>query len=175
MNYEVKNKGNKDENKDNEDKNKNNEDKNKDNEDENKDNEDGNKDNKDENKDNKDKDKKNKDYNSWNEILHQPQTFLFSGLDENNLYRWWNFHAIISFKWEKFGRLYYSLIWAFYIIFICFALASTLGQNSIPDLYRKILFSISILLGSVHLISEFRQFLWNKRIYCKDPWNLFGN
>src|ERR1043166_8896774 len=92
MNYEVKNKGNKDENKDNEDKNKNNEDKNKDNEDENEDNEDGNKDN----------EKKNKDYNSWNEILHQPQTFLFSGLDENNLYRWWNFHAIISFKWEKF-------------------------------------------------------------------------
>ena len=75
-------------------------------------------------------------------------------------------------KGDKFGRYYHCWIWFFYtMFFLCFALASTLV---IPDLYRMMLFMISIVLGFIHLINEFRQFLWNPIIYINDIWNLFG-
>ena len=67
-----------------------------------------------------------KDYNPWNEILYKPKTILFCNVDSKNFYKWWNFAAIIDFKWKTYGRFYYFLIWFFYtIFFICFALAVT--------------------------------------------------
>ncbi|GBC53683.2 hypothetical protein GLOIN_2v1881038 [Rhizophagus irregularis DAOM 181602=DAOM 197198] len=117
---------------------------------------------------------KGKDYNPWNEMLCKPKSILFCNIDSNNFYQWWNFAAIIDFKWKTFGMLYYFLIWFFYtIFFICFALATTLDQNLISNFNRKILFILSILLGLIHLSFEIRQFLWKSRIYVRDPWNLF--
>ena len=121
------------------------------------------------------KEYKDKNYNPWNEFLYKPKSILFCNVDTNEFYRLWNFAAIIDFKWRKFARYYYYLIWLFYIIFsLCFALASTLDQNSISDSNRKILFIFSIILGFIHLFFEFRQFLWKPKIYIKDFWNLFG-
>src|ERR1043165_8173235 len=61
-------------------------------------------------------------YNPWNEMLYKPKSILFCNIDSNNYYKWWNFAAIIDFKWKNFGRSYYFLIWSFYtIFFICFA------------------------------------------------------
>jgi hypothetical protein len=108
-----------------------------------------------------------KDYNSWNEILYKPKSILFYNIDSNNLYKWWNFAAIIDFKWKTFGIYYYYLIWLFFAIFyLCFSLAITIQNN--------ILFIISIILGFMHLYFEFRQLLWKPKIYFKDPGNLFG-
>ena len=45
---------------------------------------------------------------------------------------------------------------------------------SILDVYREIFFIISIILGFMHLSVEFRQFLWKREFYYKDPLNLFG-
>src|SRR5439155_6945208 len=68
-----------------------------------------------------------KDYNSWNEILYKPKSILFCNVDRKNFYNWWNFAAIIDFKWKTFGKFYYFLIWFLYTIFyLCFALASML-------------------------------------------------
>ncbi|GBC10895.2 hypothetical protein GLOIN_2v1784920 [Rhizophagus irregularis DAOM 181602=DAOM 197198] len=50
---------------------------------------------------------------------------------------------------------------------------STLEQKSIPDLYFKLLFTISIIFGSIFLINEIRYFLWDRKIYLNDIWNLF--
>ncbi|GBC08630.1 hypothetical protein RclHR1_08270007 [Rhizophagus clarus] len=50
---------------------------------------------------------------------------------------------------------------------------STLEQKSIPDSYFKLPFIISITLGSIFLIFEIRQCLWNYKCYFKDIWNLF--
>ena len=120
-------------------------------------------------------DKHYKNYNPWNGFLYRPKSILFCNVDTNDFYRWWNFAAIIDFKWRTFGRYYYCLIWLFYTIFsLCFVLASTLDQNSISDSNRKILFIFSIILGLIHLSFEFRQFLWKLKIYIKDFWNLFG-
>jgi hypothetical protein len=111
----------------------------------------------------------------WNEFLYKSKSILFCNIDSNHFYNWWNFAAIIDFKWKTFGRIYYYLIWLFYSIFyICYSLASTLEQKSIPDFYFKLLFIISIIFGSIFLIFEIRQCLWNYKRYFKDIWNLFG-
>ncbi|GBB89835.1 hypothetical protein RclHR1_16670003 [Rhizophagus clarus] len=111
----------------------------------------------------------------WNKFLYKQKSILFCNIDSNNFYNWWNFAAIIDFKWKTFGKRYYYLIWLFYTIFyICYSLASTLEQKFIPDLYFKLLFIISIIFGSIFLIFEIRQCLWNYKIYLDDIWNLFG-
>ncbi|GES73543.1 hypothetical protein GLOIN_2v1784920 [Rhizophagus clarus] len=111
----------------------------------------------------------------WNKFLYKPKSILFCNIDSNHFYNWWNFAAIIDFKWKTFGRVYYYLIWLFYTIFyICYSLASTLEQKSIPDVYFKSLFVISIIFGSIFLIFEIRQCLWNYKHYFEDIWNLFG-
>ncbi|PKY59851.1 hypothetical protein RhiirA4_482957 [Rhizophagus irregularis] len=103
----------------------------------------------------------------WNEFLYKQKSILF-------FYNWWNFAAIIDYKWNTFGRVYYYLIWLFYTIFyICYSLASTLEQNSISDFYFKLLFIISIIFASIFLIFEIRYCLWNYKIYFNDFWNLF--
>ena len=108
-----------------------------------------------------------KDYNPWNEMLYQPKSILFCNIDSNNFYKWWNFAAVVDFKWNTFGKYYYYLIWLFYTIFyLCFTLAIVKNNNS--------LFIITIILGFVHLYFEFRQFLHKPKIYYKDPGNIFG-
>ncbi|CAB5355561.1 unnamed protein product [Rhizophagus irregularis] len=119
---------------------------------------------------------KNKDRpnNIWNEFLHKPKSILFCNIDSNNFYKWWNFAAIVDFKWKTYGRIYYYSIWFFYTLFyICYSLASTIEQNSLPDFYRKFFFIISIIFGSLFLIFEIRQCLWDYKIYFNDTWNLF--
>ena len=83
------------------------------------------------------------DNNPWNEFLYKPKSILFCTIDSNNFYNWWNFAAIIDFKWNTFGRIYYYLIWLFYTIFyVCYASASSLEQKSILDVYFKLLYII---------------------------------
>ncbi|CAG8631927.1 116_t:CDS:2 [Rhizophagus irregularis] len=112
--------------------------------------------------------------NPWNKFIYEPKSILFCNIDGDHLYNWWNFAAIVDYKWKTFGWIYYYLNWFFYTIFyICYSLASALDQNSIPDSYFKLLFIISIVLGSIFLIFEIRQFLWNTKLYVNDVWNLF--
>jgi hypothetical protein len=114
-------------------------------------------------------------HSSWNELLYKPKSIIFCNIDSNNFYKWWNFAAIIDFKWRTFGRLYHYMIWFFYtIFFVSFSLASTLDKNFITDANRKILFIISIILGFIHLSFEIRQCIWKWKVYVRDPWNLFG-
>lgn len=114
-------------------------------------------------------------FNIWNEFLYNPKSLLFCNIDSNHFYNWWNFAAIIDFKWRTFGRIYYFLIWFLYIVYyICYTLASILEPNFITDVQRKSLFIISIIFGSIFLIFEILQCLWDYKIYFKDPWNYFG-
>ncbi|GBC10699.1 hypothetical protein RclHR1_09830008 [Rhizophagus clarus] len=113
--------------------------------------------------------------NPWNKFIYEPKSILFCNIDGDHLYNWWNFAAIVDYKWKTFGWIYYYLIWSFYTIFyVCYSLASALDQNSIPDSYFKLLFIISIILGSIYLIFEIRQFLWKPKLYVNDIWNLFA-
>src|SRR5438876_631168 len=35
-------------------------------------------------------------------ILHRPKSVLFCNIDSNKIYQWWNFAAIIDFKWKHY-------------------------------------------------------------------------
>ncbi|GBB94860.1 hypothetical protein RclHR1_02430001 [Rhizophagus clarus] len=112
--------------------------------------------------------------NYWNEFLYKPKSILFCNIDSNHFYNWWNFAAIVDYKWKTFGRVYYYLIWLFYTIFyVCYSLASTLEQKSFPVYYFELFFIISIIFGSIFLIFEIRHLLWDYKIYLNDIWNSF--
>ncbi|CAB4427946.1 unnamed protein product [Rhizophagus irregularis] len=40
--------------------------------------------------------------NIWNEFLYKPKSILFCNIDSNNFYKWWNFAAIVNFKWKTY-------------------------------------------------------------------------
>ncbi|GET02377.1 hypothetical protein GLOIN_2v1881038 [Rhizophagus clarus] len=109
---------------------------------------------------------------SWNEILCQPESILFHDIDSKTIYNGWNLTAFIAFNERIY--YYYYFIWFLYTIFyLCFALASTLESNLIPDVYRTILLIISVILGLIHILVEIWQFYWLKENYFKDPCNFF--
>ena len=61
------------------------------------------------------------DYNPWNEILYKQKSILFCNIDSDNFYKWWNFAAIIDFKWNTFGK-FIILQFGFFILFFLFVL-----------------------------------------------------
>ena len=110
----------------------------------------------------------------WKELLY-PEGNVFTKLDTLELYKHWNGHVIVDFKWNRFASSYYYGIWAFYIAFLlCFAVATTTELDQLHDDARKSLLIITIIFGFIHLNFEIRQFIWNPRKYIADFWNFFG-
>ncbi|PKC13892.1 hypothetical protein RhiirA5_395985 [Rhizophagus irregularis] len=70
--------------------------------------------------------------NPWNEFLFKPKSILFCNIDSNHLYNWWNFAAIIDFKWKTFGRGYYYLIWVIESFGIYFAIIIGVAKKVFP-------------------------------------------
>jgi hypothetical protein len=117
-----------------------------------------------------------KDYNFLEELLIKPKSNPFSRTQNNELYKTWNGEAIINFKWRVFGRYYYAGIWILFIIYLtCFTLASIPYDIFNNEDNRRNLFFSSIIFGFIHLLFEFRQFIWSPIRWISDIWNLFGN
>ena len=116
-----------------------------------------------------------KEYSLLKELFIKPKSSPFSQTHNNELYKTWNGEAIINFKWRVFGRYYYAGIWILFIIYlICFTLAS-IPYDIFNKESRKKLFIFSIILGSIHLLFEVRQFIWSPIKWMSDILNLFGN
>ncbi|RIB28864.1 hypothetical protein C2G38_2137125 [Gigaspora rosea] len=118
-----------------------------------------------------------KDYNFWKELL-LPESSCFAGSPYNEminyeLYKYINIEALLEFKWNTYGRMYYFTIWAIYTIFLCsFTIAATLSRNiSKDDLH--ILLYLTICLGIWHLFFELRQFIYLPTLYISSAWNFF--
>ncbi|CAB5380388.1 unnamed protein product [Rhizophagus irregularis] len=47
--------------------------------------------------------------NPWNKFIYEPKSILFCNIDGDHLYNWWNFAAIVDYKWKTFGWIYYYL------------------------------------------------------------------
>lgn len=121
--------------------------------------------------------------NFWNDFLHGPEdSLLFCNIDTGNFYKWWNFVAIVDFKWKIVKKIYY-LIWLFYTLFFLFFILATTKSNLertndfnytgviVPsDIY----YIITCLFGIIHLFFEVRHCLWEPKVYFNDPWNYFG-
>ncbi|GBC16963.2 hypothetical protein GLOIN_2v1483183 [Rhizophagus irregularis DAOM 181602=DAOM 197198] len=110
-------------------------------------------------------------YNWWKEIIYPPSN-NFIKTCKKEFYTNWNGEAVIDFKWKKFGRLYYFIIWLIFIAFlICFTIASY-PTNSLSQEIRIKLYKTSIAFGFFHLIFELRQFIWSPKKYL-NIWNVF--
>ncbi|RIB28123.1 hypothetical protein C2G38_1594082 [Gigaspora rosea] len=92
----------------------------------------------------------------------------------SDYYKWWNIKALINFKWNAYGRLYYFIIWTIYSIFMCcFLIVTTIPEHEISWNNRLILLIVTIFFGFIHFIFEFRQFIHRPKVYIASPWNWF--
>ncbi|RIA96285.1 hypothetical protein C1645_733380 [Glomus cerebriforme] len=114
------------------------------------------------------------EYNLWKEIFYYPQSSEFVNTCKKEFYTNWNGEAVINFKWKRFGRIYYIVIWLIFIVFlVCFTIAS-FPTNSISQETRIKLYQTSIAFGFFHLIFELRQFIWSPQKYIS-IWNVFDS
>ncbi|KAF0449993.1 transient receptor potential cation channel subfamily a member 1-like [Gigaspora margarita] len=111
---------------------------------------------------------------SYSELFYiqdNPFTLL---LDEPDYFKLWNIKALINFKWNTYGRLYYFIMWAIYSAFMsCFLIASTIPEHEISWINQSILLVATIFLGFIHFIFEVRQLIHRRMAYIKSPWNWF--
>ncbi|CAG8481000.1 16218_t:CDS:2 [Funneliformis caledonium] len=113
------------------------------------------------------------DYDYWKE-LYRPEKSPFVILVNETFCDSWNAEAIINFKWDKFGRLYYYLFWVYFTMYLLnFGIGSTLSPSIMNNDTRKAFLIVSIVLGLSLIVHEIRQFLWDPKKYIKDVWNWF--
>ncbi|PKC75178.1 hypothetical protein RhiirA1_528991 [Rhizophagus irregularis] len=112
---------------------------------------------------------------NWFLELFYPQTNPFVETTANkDIYDTWNGEAIINFKWNTYGKYYYSIIWIGFLALLgCFTTAATIPQLYIDDDIRKKLFIASIVFGFIHLSFEVRQIIYNPFKWIRDFWNIF--
>ncbi|RIB19437.1 hypothetical protein C2G38_1265977 [Gigaspora rosea] len=111
---------------------------------------------------------------SYSELFYLQGNPFTSLLDAPDYYKWWNIKALVSFKWNTYGRLYYLIIWAVYSAFMCcFLIVSTIPEHKISWNYQAILLVATIFFGLFHLIFEVRQFIYRPIAYIASPWNWF--
>ncbi|GET61735.1 hypothetical protein RIR_jg33314.t3 [Rhizophagus irregularis DAOM 181602=DAOM 197198] len=115
-----------------------------------------------------------KDYNWFIELI-RPQPSLFTETINRNIYKTWNGEALINFKWNTYGKYYYAMIWILFMTLLgCFTAAATIPNQYINEEVRQRLFIASIILGSIHLIFEIRQFFYNiTNKWFYNFWNIF--
>ncbi|PKB95344.1 hypothetical protein RhiirA5_436889, partial [Rhizophagus irregularis] len=109
-----------------------------------------------------------------NERIVDGEYSHFYAFSHEEFYSNWNGEAIIRFKWNKFGRAYYIIIWLLFTVFlVCFTIASY-PTNSITREIRIKLYQTSTAFGFFHLIHELRQFIQKPDKYFFSHMNLFG-
>ncbi|KAF0449992.1 transient receptor potential cation channel subfamily a member 1-like [Gigaspora margarita] len=111
---------------------------------------------------------------SYSELFYTQDNPFTLFLDEPDYFKLWNIKALINFKWNTYGRLYYFIIWAIYSDFMsCFLIASTIPEHEISWIKQSILLVATIFLGFIHFIFEVRQLIHKPKAYIKSPWNWF--
>ena len=82
-------------------------------------------------------------------------------LDCKNIYQTWNGEALINFKWNTYGKIYYYIFWiAFIILLGCFTTA-TLPQQYLTEEIRKGFLITTIIIGLFLFVVETRQAIYN--------------
>ncbi|RIB25773.1 hypothetical protein C2G38_2165095 [Gigaspora rosea] len=111
---------------------------------------------------------------SYSELFYLQGNPFTSLLDASDYYKWWSIKALINFKWNTYGRLYYFIIWTIYSTFMCcFLIVSTIPEHKISWNNQAILLVATISFGLFHFIFEVRQFIYKPIAYIASPWNWF--
>ncbi|GBB98777.1 hypothetical protein RclHR1_03320003 [Rhizophagus clarus] len=112
-------------------------------------------------------------YNWFLELI-MPQSSPFVKIISKDIYETWNGETLINFKWNKYGKYYYTIIWFGFIVLLgCFTAAATIPQEYIDDNIQKQLLIASIILGFIHLSFKVRQFIYNPIKWVNNFWNIF--
>ncbi|PKC73251.1 hypothetical protein RhiirA1_389068 [Rhizophagus irregularis] len=113
------------------------------------------------------------EYNWFWELI-KPKSSPFVETISKDIYKTWNGEALINFKWNNYGKYYYTLIWIGYMAFLgCFTIAATISQQYISDDTQNRLLIASIILGFIHLSFEIRQFIYDPIKWIHNFWNIF--
>ncbi|PKY52614.1 hypothetical protein RhiirA4_470359 [Rhizophagus irregularis] len=113
------------------------------------------------------------EYNWFLELII-PQSSPFVKTISRDIYKTWEGETLINFKWNKYGKYYYAIIWiGFMILLGCFTAAATIPKQYIDDDTRKQLLIASIIFGFTYLSFEIRQFIYNPIKWVRDFWNIF--
>ncbi|PKY49369.1 hypothetical protein RhiirA4_465339 [Rhizophagus irregularis] len=111
-----------------------------------------------------------KKYNWFLELI-RPQSSPIIKTISKDIYKTWNGEVLINFKWNTYGKYYYIIIWIGFLAFLgCFTVAASIPLDE--NIKKNLLIS-SIILGSFHLIREFRQFIYNPIKWIYNYWNFF--
>ncbi|POG77144.1 hypothetical protein GLOIN_2v822482 [Rhizophagus irregularis DAOM 181602=DAOM 197198] len=112
-------------------------------------------------------------YNWFLELI-MPHYSPFVKTISRDIYKTWSGETLINFKWNKYGKYYYSIIWiGFMFLLGCFTAAATIPQQYINDDIQKQLLIASIILGFIHLSFEIRQIIYDPIKWISDIWNIF--
>ncbi|GBB85850.1 hypothetical protein RclHR1_01230013 [Rhizophagus clarus] len=115
------------------------------------------------------------EYNWFFELI-KPQSSPFIKTINRDIYKTWSGESLINFKWNAYGKYYYTMIWiGFMALLGCFTAAATIPQQYISNDIQKQLLVASIALGFIHLNFEIRQFIHDPIKWISDFWNLFEN
>ncbi|PKC75177.1 hypothetical protein RhiirA1_504889 [Rhizophagus irregularis] len=116
-------------------------------------------------------------YNWFLELFNPQSSPFVDTITNEDIYNTWSGEAIINFKWNTYGKYYYSIIWIGFLALLgCFTAAATIPQQYIDDDVRKNLLVASIIIGFIHLIFEVRQFIqfiYDPFKWILDFWNIF--
>ncbi|KAF0520414.1 hypothetical protein F8M41_016344 [Gigaspora margarita] len=118
---------------------------------------------------------------SYSELIYLQGNPFTSLLDSPDYFKWWNIKALINFKWNVYGKLYYFIIWAIYSIFMCYSFGTYFAI--MIGVAQKV-FSFLIVLGimviafahSLHLLLRpTSEYSYDQPSFTDDannPWNL---
>jgi hypothetical protein len=113
-----------------------------------------------------------KDYDLLSDFF-KPQPSPFVETINRDIYRTWNGESLINFKWDKYGKYYYAIIWIVFMAFLgCFTAAAT--DPHIDEDVRIRLLWTSIALGVVHLSFEIRKMIYDFNKWIHNFWSIFG-
>ncbi|PKY27512.1 hypothetical protein RhiirB3_443259 [Rhizophagus irregularis] len=111
------------------------------------------------------------EYNWFKELI-KPESSPFVKTISKDIYKTLDGETLIDFKWNNYGKYYYTLIWIGYMALLgCFTAAATIPPQSINDNDRDKLLIASIILGFIHLSFEVRQFIYDPIKWFNDFWN----
>ncbi|GBC33392.2 hypothetical protein GLOIN_2v1772114 [Rhizophagus irregularis DAOM 181602=DAOM 197198] len=113
-----------------------------------------------------------RDYGWFRELI-LPQHSPFVDSIRSDIFKTLDGEALINFKWNTYGKYYHSIIWIGYAaLLVCFDTAAGIPDRYIgADIRNKLLIASSIL-GFLHLIFEFRQFIYDPAKWIRSYGNI---
>ncbi|RIA98030.1 hypothetical protein C1645_813243 [Glomus cerebriforme] len=106
--------------------------------------------------------------------LFYPRPSPFVKSINGDIYKTFNGEALIKFKWNTYGKYYYTIIWISFIALLgCFTAVAIIPPQYIDKETQQQLLVTSIIFGFAHLFFEIRQIIYDPIKWIYDFWNIW--